>query len=213
SPPGRPLLVHAERPRRGPAHEVPPARPRGRAVRGRRPPTSRSAGRAGVRPADPLRTAMAIKRAIVVKRLDRPDEARAFDKGAFCVVRVGASEIGRAEYQPGWRWSVDVAPLAGTPTCQVEHVGLVLSGRAAVRMDDGEERVLVPGDVFYVPPGHDSWVVGDEPYVSLHLAGAGSYAARHERPRPAAPAAARTQARRTGPRRARSPRSGRARTR
>ena len=125
---------------------------------------------------------MTRKTAIVVKRLDRPDEARAFDKGAFCLVKVGGSEIGRAEYQPGWRWSIDVAPIAGTPSCQVEHVGLVLSGRAAVRMDDGEERVLLPGDVFYVPPGHDSWVVGDEPYVSLHVQGAGSYAARH-RPR------------------------------
>ena len=68
--------------------------------------------------------------------------------------------------------TVDVAPIVGTRSCQVEHVGLVLSGRAAVRMDDGEERVLLPGDVFYVPPGHDSWVVGDEPYVSLHLQGA-----------------------------------------
>jgi len=122
---------------------------------------------------------MARRPSIAVKRLDRPDEARAFDKGAFCLVKVGGSEIGRAEYQPGWRWSVDVAPIAGTPSCQVEHVGLVLSGRAAVRMDDGEERVLGPGDVFYVPPGHDSWVVGDEPYVSLHLQGAGAYVARH----------------------------------
>jgi len=140
-------------------------------------------------------------RAIVVKRLDRPDEARAFDKGAFCVVRVGGAEIGRAEYQPGWRWSVDVAPIAGTPTCQVEHVGLVLSGRCAVRMEDGEERVFEEGDVFYVPPGHDSWVVGDEPYVSLHLQGAGSYAAR---PRPARAAARRRRSsRETGARRTR----------
>ncbi|PYQ47981.1 MAG: hypothetical protein DMF78_22325, partial [Acidobacteria bacterium] len=88
--------------------------------------------------------------------------------------------------------------------CQVEHVGLVLSGRAAVRMDDGEERVLAAGDVFYVPPGHDSWVVGDEPYISLHVQGAGSYAARH-RPRrgsrPRRPRAAKKPAARRAPRR------------
>jgi hypothetical protein len=144
---------------------------------------------------------MAKRASIVVKRLDRPDEARAFDKGGFCLVTVGGSEIGRAEYRPGWRWSVDVAPIAGTPTCQVEHVGLVLSGRAAVRMDDGEERVLGPGDVFYVPPGHDSWVVGDEPYVSLHLQGAGAYAARHRprrTPRPPRPRSRKKAAARRG---------------
>jgi quercetin dioxygenase-like cupin family protein len=123
------------------------------------------------------------RKPIVVKRLDRPDEERSFEKGRFSLVQVGGIEIGRAEYQPGWRWSRHVSPVAGTPTCQVEHVGLVLSGRAAVKMDDGEERVLEPGDVFYVPPGHDSWVVGDEPYVSLHLQGASDYAARHRKPR------------------------------
>jgi len=116
---------------------------------------------------------------IVVKRLDRPDEERTFAKGVFRTVGVGGMEIGRASYEPGWRWSTHVGPLAGTASCEVEHVGIVISGRAAVKMDDGEEVVLGPGDVFYVPPGHDSWVVGDEPYVSLHLQGAGSYATAH----------------------------------
>jgi mannose-6-phosphate isomerase-like protein (cupin superfamily) len=120
---------------------------------------------------------------IVVKRLDHPDEERRFEKGLFRLVTIGGAEIGRAEYQPGWRWSTHVGPLAGTPSCQVEHVGLVLAGRAAVKMDGGEELVLGPGDVFYVPPGHDSWVVGNEPYVSLHLQGASAYAARHAKPR------------------------------
>ena len=113
---------------------------------------------------------------IVIKRLDRADDERRFEKGAFRLVRVGGLEIGRAEYEPGWRWSTHVGPLAGTSTCEVEHVGLVLSGRAAVKMDDGEEVVLGPGDVFYVPPGHDSWVVGNEPYVSLHIMGSEDYA-------------------------------------
>ena len=123
------------------------------------------------------------RKPIVVKRLDRPDEERRFEKGLFRLVTVGGAEIGRAEYQPGWRWSTHVGPLAGTASCQVEHVGLVFSGRAAVKMDDGEEVVLGPGDVFYVPAGHDSWVVGDEPYVSLHLQGASAYAAPHSKPR------------------------------
>jgi quercetin dioxygenase-like cupin family protein len=115
---------------------------------------------------------------IVVKRLDRPEDERRFEKGVFRTVGVGGMEIGRAEYEPGWRWSTHVGPVAGTASCQVEHVGIVLAGRAAVKMDDGEEIVLAPGDVFYVPPGHDSWVVGDERYVSLHLQGAARYAAR-----------------------------------
>jgi mannose-6-phosphate isomerase-like protein (cupin superfamily) len=85
--------------------------------------------------------------------------------------------VGRATYEPGWRWSEHVGPTAGTKSCEVEHVGLVVSGRAAVRMDDGTELVLEPGDLFYVPPRHDSWVVGDEPYVSLHFLGADRYAA------------------------------------
>jgi quercetin dioxygenase-like cupin family protein len=119
----------------------------------------------------------ATRKTVVIKRLDHPDEERRFEKGLFQLVSVGGAEIGRAEYQPGWRWSTHVGPTAGTASCEVEHVGLVLAGRVAVKMDDGEEWILGPGDVFYVPPGHDSWVVGHEPYVSLHLQGAGSYAA------------------------------------
>jgi hypothetical protein len=140
---------------------------------------------------------------IVVKRLDGPDEERRFEKGLFRLVTVGGAEIGRAEYQPGWKWSTHVGPTAGTPSCEVEHVGLVISGRVAVKMDDGAERVLGPGDVFYVPPGHDSWVVGSEPYVSLHLKGAGSYATRHA---PARRVVARRKAR---PARKRPPRRAR----
>jgi len=92
-------------------------------------------------------------------------------------VRIGGLTVGRARYDPGWKWSVHVAPTAGTPTCQVGHVGLVLSGHAKVRMDaDGREIDLRAGDLFAVAPGHDSWVVGDEPYVSLHFLGADDYA-------------------------------------
>jgi len=108
---------------------------------------------------------------------DEPAETRHFEKGRFELYRVGPATIGRATYEPGWRWSEHVGPTAGTATCQVEHVGLVLSGQAAVRMDDGTERVMSAGEFFYVPPGHDSWVVGDEPYVSLHILGSEDYAA------------------------------------
>ena len=84
--------------------------------------------------------------------------------------------LGRASYEPGWKWSEHVAPIVGTESWQVEHVGMVMSGRVMVAMDDGSQIELSPGDVFYIPPGHDSWVVGDEPYVSLHLLGAADYA-------------------------------------
>ena len=112
---------------------------------------------------------------IDLRAFDEPDEVREFEHGRFELVRIGGMVVGRATYEPGWRWSLDVG---GSPDarCQVEHVGMVVSGRAAVLMDDGEERIMEPGELFYVAPGHDSWVVGDEPYVSLHFLGAGEYA-------------------------------------
>jgi quercetin dioxygenase-like cupin family protein len=103
-----------------------------------------------------------------------PTEVRTFEKGRFEVYSVGPMTLGRATYEPGWRWSEHVG--AGEPMCQVEHVGLVLGGRAAVKMEDGREKVMEAGDFFYIPPGHDSWVVGDEPYVSLHIMGSDDYA-------------------------------------
>jgi quercetin dioxygenase-like cupin family protein len=108
--------------------------------------------------------------------LEEPAETRTFPKGKFEVYNVGPATIGRATYEPGWRWSDHVGSQTGQKLCQVEHVGLVVSGRAAVAMEDGTERVMVPGDFFYVPPGHDSWVVGEEPYVSLHIMGSEEYA-------------------------------------
>ncbi len=114
---------------------------------------------------------------LTIRRLEEPDEARQFEKGSFEVLRIGGVTIGRASYEPGWKWSDHVGPTAGTASCEIEHVGMVVSGRAMIAMDDGEQRVVGPGDLFHVPPGHDSWVVGDEPYVSLHLMGANEYAA------------------------------------
>ena len=109
-------------------------------------------------------------------RLDSPSEVRDFPKGRFELYRVGPMLIGRATYEPGWRWSTDVGGSADA-LCDVEHVGWVVSGQAAVKMQDGTERVMSPGEFFYVPPGHDSWVVGDEPYTSLHFKGGEGYAA------------------------------------
>jgi quercetin dioxygenase-like cupin family protein len=113
---------------------------------------------------------------VIIKRFDQPDEVREMTKGRFEIVRIGGLTIGRATYQPGWKWSEHVGPGVGATRCTVEHVGLVVSGRATAAFDD---RVieLRAGELFYIPPTpHDSWVVGDQPYVSLHFLGAEKYA-------------------------------------
>jgi hypothetical protein len=116
--------------------------------------------------------------AAILRRFEAPDEVRLFAKGRFELVRLGGMTIGRATYEPGWRWSVDVGGETGAASCHVEHVGLVVSGCATAAMDDGTIHEMRAGDLFYIPPGHDSWVVGDEPYVSLHFMGADDYAAK-----------------------------------
>ena len=113
---------------------------------------------------------------LTLLNLDSPSETRTFEKGRFETYRVGPMTLGRATYEPGWKWSEHVGRATAESSCQVEHVGFVLQGQAAVRMDDGAERVMKAGEFFHVPPGHDSWVVGDEPYVSLHIMGSEDYA-------------------------------------
>jgi quercetin dioxygenase-like cupin family protein len=114
---------------------------------------------------------------MILKSFDNPDETRTFEKGKLEIVRIGGMTLGRASYEPGWKWSEHVSPIAGTPLCEVEHVGLVLSGRAMAAIKDGDEVELAAGTLFYVPPiAHNSWVIGDEPYVSLHFLGAEQYA-------------------------------------
>jgi quercetin dioxygenase-like cupin family protein len=112
---------------------------------------------------------------VILKRFERPDEVRTFDKGRFGLVYVGGVTIGRATYEPGWKWSEHVGRALQKNSCDVEHVGIVISGCATAGMNDGRVFELRGGDVFYVPKGHDSWVVGDEPYVSIHLIGANYY--------------------------------------
>lgn len=110
------------------------------------------------------------------KNLGTPDETREFDKGKMDVVNLGEATVGRAVFEPGWKWSECVKPIAGTDSCQVSHLGYVVSGRMHVRMDDGSEIELGPGDAVVISAGHDAWILGDEPCVMLDFAGAGHYA-------------------------------------
>jgi hypothetical protein len=114
---------------------------------------------------------------VILRRFESPDEVRQFEKGRLELVTIGGTTIGRATYQPGWKWSVHVGPSVGATRCRVEHLGLVLAGHGAAAFDDGRVFDLTAGTLFYIPPDpHDSWVVGDQPYVSLHLLGATHYA-------------------------------------
>ena len=115
---------------------------------------------------------------VEIRRFETGDEIRTFEHGTFELVTLGGVTVGRASYEPGWVWSEHVGAATGQALCEVDHVGLVVSGRAAVKMRDGTEYELTPGDLFAVAPGHDSWVIGDDPYVSLHFLGATDHAKR-----------------------------------
>ena len=115
--------------------------------------------------------------AMILKRFEEPDEVRAMTLGRFELVRLGGMTVGRATYQPGWRWSEHVGRGLGQTRCQVEHLGLVVAGTATAAFADGRVIEMRAGDLFYIPPEpHDSWVLGTEPYVSLHFLGADRYA-------------------------------------
>jgi mannose-6-phosphate isomerase-like protein (cupin superfamily) len=114
---------------------------------------------------------------VILKRFEQPDEVRVLTRGKFEIVHLGGMTIGRATYEPGWKWSLHVGAELGLRYCSVEHVGLVVSGEATAAFEDGRVIPLRAGELFYVPPlPHDSWVVGDQPYVSLHFLGADKYA-------------------------------------
>jgi hypothetical protein len=110
------------------------------------------------------------------KSFAAPDEVREFPNGRAEILTVGGAAVGRLVFQPGWRWSTDVKPLAGTSTCEAPHFQYHVSGRLAIRMDDGTEIVAGPGDITSLPSGHDAWVVGDEPAVVVDWFGASQYA-------------------------------------
>jgi hypothetical protein len=111
-----------------------------------------------------------------VKNLNSPEEVRNFDKGKLELVKIGGREIGRATFQPGWKWSTSVKPLVKTKSCEAPHFQYHVSGILRVRLDDGTEKDLKPGDVSLLPTGHDAWVVGDEPVVVVDFQGMIDYA-------------------------------------
>jgi class 3 adenylate cyclase len=102
-----------------------------------------------------------------VKTFADPDERRTFPKGHAEVVNLDESTVGRSQWEPGWRWTTHLAPVAGTPSCQVHHLGLSVSGRLRVETDAGESIDIPPDSIYEIPPGHDAWVVGDEPWVTV----------------------------------------------
>jgi ethanolamine utilization protein EutQ (cupin superfamily) len=110
------------------------------------------------------------------RNFDSPDETRSPDKTKVDVVRMGDTTAARFAFEPGWRWSECVKPVAGTDSCQVDHLGYCVAGRLHVRMNDGTELDFEAGDAMRIPPGHDAWVVGDEPYVAVDFTGGAQYA-------------------------------------
>jgi uncharacterized cupin superfamily protein len=114
--------------------------------------------------------------ATVNKSFDQAEETRNVDKGKVEVLNMGGAQVMRATFQPGWKWSECVKPVAGTDSCQVAHMIYTISGRMIVKMDDGSEVEIGPGDVTSIPPGHDAWIIGDEPYVGVDFQGGSSYA-------------------------------------
>jgi hypothetical protein len=112
-----------------------------------------------------------------VKHGSKPDESRPFvAHGHAEIHHIGNGSVMRGIFEPGWKWSEDIGPLAGTTSCQAPHLGYVISGRMKVRMDDGTEQEMTPGDFFRINPGHDAWVVGSEPCILLDFAGYADYA-------------------------------------
>ncbi|HYY93399.1 MAG TPA: cupin domain-containing protein [Pyrinomonadaceae bacterium] len=110
------------------------------------------------------------------KSFDSPEETRSVDKGKVEVLNMGGTQVMRATFQPGWKWSECVKPVAGTDSCQVSHLVYTVSGRMVIRMDDGSETEVGAGDVVSIAPGHDAWIVGDEPYVGIDFQGGAGYA-------------------------------------
>ena len=117
---------------------------------------------------------------LVRKSLDTPEETRPFNDGMgkLELVNIGAGPVGRATFQPGWQWSKHVKPIAKTDSCQAPHMGYFIAGRMKIVMDDGEEMEFGPGDFMCAAPGHDAWIVGDEPCVFIDWQGFADYAKR-----------------------------------
>jgi class 3 adenylate cyclase len=116
------------------------------------------------------------------QRFSEPIDVRTFPRGRIDDVELDDTVVGRMTYEPGWRWSVDIKPIVGTDTCQYHHLGVTLSGRLRAQMPDGTELEIGPGDLFEIPPGHDAWVVGDEPWVSVDFEAMRTYGKQRDAP-------------------------------
>lgn len=114
--------------------------------------------------------------ALQTKKFDSPDETRPIEDGTVEIVHLDRGTVMRTVLQPGWRWSKSVKAVAGTDSCQTHHFGYCISGHMHVVMDSGEEIDVGPGEAIEIPPGHDAWVVGDEPYVGIDVTGGETYA-------------------------------------
>jgi quercetin dioxygenase-like cupin family protein len=110
------------------------------------------------------------------KSFDTPDETRTPDKTTMEVLRLSGATVARITFQPGWRWSECIKPVAGTDSCQARHVGTIVAGRLRVVHNDGTEREVAPGDAYVIEPGHDAWVVGDDQVVGFEFESAETYA-------------------------------------
>jgi mannose-6-phosphate isomerase-like protein (cupin superfamily) len=114
-----------------------------------------------------------------IKNMSQPDELRTFDKGKVELTTLGGVTFGRATLLPGWKWSTCVKPIAKTKSCEAAHLQYIVSGRMAVVMDDGSQMEFSTGDMALIPPGHDAWVLGNDPLVAIDITGMGEYAKPH----------------------------------
>ena len=122
-----------------------------------------------------MSTAVAVTK-LEVKSHAAPDEVRAPSKTRVEVIHLEGFTIGRFNFQPGWRWSECIKPVVNTDACQLSHVGYAVSGRITIRLKDGTEKTIAPGDSYTIPPGHDAWVVGNEPFVGIEVMSADVFA-------------------------------------
>jgi quercetin dioxygenase-like cupin family protein len=118
---------------------------------------------------------------VAVNRFERksheaPDERRTPPNTQVDIVRLEGFTLGRFTFQPGWRWSEHIKPIVGTESCQLSHVGYAVSGRIIIRLPDGREETIGPGESYTIPPGHDGWVEGNEPFVGIELMSAEQFA-------------------------------------
>jgi quercetin dioxygenase-like cupin family protein len=111
-----------------------------------------------------------------VKSHSSPDEVRSPNKTRVEVVQLDGVTMGRFNFEPGWRWSECIKPVVKTDHCQVSHVGYAVSGQLTVRMTDGTEKTITAGESYTIPPGHDAWVEGNQPYVGIEVMSADVYA-------------------------------------